>query len=910
MRLTNRRRRSGSTVIGVAGLVVASCGQLANATAGSGQPARSQVSTTRAAGTRCPWATPAGERGKSPVALARQVVARMTLAEQLDLVVIRTTAHYENLIPAIPKLCIPAFTLQGAADGIADHATGVTQLPAALGVAASFDTRLVRSEGQLEGEEARAKGIDALQAPDLDIDRVPEAGRAFETFGEDPELVSALGVADIEGIQSTGVAADATHYAGYTQEVDRRTLDQVVSERALQEVYLAPFRAAVEQARVASVMCAYGEINGALSCQDPGLIGELRSWGLQGLIRADENAAIDPATALDDGVDAVKPATVQSLRAALEHHQLSRSHLEQADVAVLTTEFALGLLDRPASGSPSASTDTAAARAFALHAAEESIVLLKNRAGLLPLSAGSGDVAVIGPDAASAALTSGGGSSHVIAPFVSTPISAIRAAEAAPTGATGTTGATGASGVSRATGATGTTGATGATGPTGAAAGPGAVALVAAGATASATTALPEIAAADLLKDGTTTPPAEPQANGFGPQVLGASTRSARVRVLQALERNGAAATGSIPAADLTDLDRWQVTVVPPVTGLYDISVTSQGDVWLSLGDRRLLSEPGERTTGVSQVAVTLKAHRHYVLSLRWFPAGATPRVGWVDETPVIEQAVAAARRSRVAIVFADAYSSEGVDRPSLELPGDQNELISAVARANPRTVVVLNTPGAVLMPWLRRVGAVLEAWYPGEEDGAATAAALFGTIDPAGHLPVTFPASEQQAVPSAATWPGVDGRVVFSQGIDVGYRENEAMHLKPLFPFGYGLSYTTFALSRISVRTAGGAATVRVEVADRGPRAGAAVVQAYLSFPAVAGEPRQLAAFGRVELQPGHSTAVVLTIPRSRFEVFTDGSFATVPGTYTISVGTSSTRLPLSAPLSAPAAGGAASRS
>jgi beta-glucosidase len=254
-------------------------------------------------------------------------------------------------------------------------------------------------------------------------------------------------------------------------------------------------------------------------------------------------------------------------------------------------------------------------------------------------------------------------------------------------------------------------------------------------------------------------------------------------------------------------------------------------------------------------------------------------------------------------VVFAGSFNSEAFDRPSLMLPGDENALIAAVAAANPRTVVVLDTGGAVLMPWLGQVKSVIEAWYPGEQDGAAIASLLYGDVDPSGRLPVTFPASDTTTgVATATQWPGVGLTSNYSEGLDVGYRYDHANGIQPLFPFGYGLSYTSFALSHLSLSHVKGGFALRVRVSNTGPRAGVAVPQAYLTFPSAAGEPpAQLKAFTTVSLAAGTSSVVTLTIPTSALRVYLDGGWTTLPGTYLLSVGQSSANLPLTVSLTAP---------
>jgi len=802
-------------------------------------------------GARCPWASPAAAAASSPDQLAAEVVRRMTLREQLAFLVLRARNGYENENTGVPSLCIPPLTLQDGPNGLAFHDVGVTQLPSSLGIAASFDPDLARRYGEVLGAEARGQGIDVVQAPDLNVQRVPESGRAFESYGEDPLLVARMGVAEIEGIQSQGVMAQAKHFAGYTQEIDRVHLDQVISRRALAEVYLPPFRAAVEVAHVASVMCAYGFVNGTNACQDPGLYDVLRGrWGFAGFVRSDLDSVAQPARAFAAGLDLIKRASPGELAGLVASGALRRSTVRDAVEKVLAEMFAYGLISRPRRGWIGRHVDSPAHAAFALAAAERSMVLLKNRGGLLPLDARRlRSLAVIGVDASSQAMTAGFGSANVVAPFRITPLGAIRrnlrrAVTYEPGG--------------------------------------------------SGDRPLPPIPLGDLGPGSSDEPVPDPPIG---------MTPFGQAAVLAELDASKAAATGSIPQRDLTYLDHWRPTLVVARSGLYTFSITGGGDIWFRIDGRLLYAKPGEQGRSTWAVSVPLVAGRRYALDVAWFPTLAgPPRIGMRFETPAIQAAARAARHAQAAVVFVSDWSSEGVDRPGLSLPGDANALIEAVARANPRTVVVLNTGGAVLMPWLGRVGAVLEAWYPGEEDGAATAAVLFGRFDPAGHLPITFPASRSQGdAASVASWPGVDGVVHFGTRFAIGYRYDELTGQTPLFPFGYGLSYTRFLLSDLAVERAGDSIAASVSVANLGRRAGTAVVQAYLAFPSAAGEPRKLVAFATVPLGPGASRRVTLSVPAGALRCLVDGTWSTVPGRYVVWVGQSSGRLRLSGTVELP---------
>ena len=799
----------------------------------------------------CPWASADVEARSSPMALANDVLAKMTLAEKATFVVLRAEHGYENMSAGVPELCIPPLTLQDSPNGIASGDTGVTQLPASLGIAASFNPALAYAYGKVLGQEARGKGIDAVQGPNLNLARVPESGRAFEGFGEDPYLASEMGDADIEGVQSTGVMADAKHFGAYNQETARSQLNQRVSQRALEELYLAPFASAVAIAHVASLMCSYGLLNGINDCSSTSLYKTLYDvWKFPGFVRSDLDAVQDLSAAFDAGLSLIKPASPSTVIANVEDHRLSITGLDDGVRRVLREMFASGLVDHPLAGRADARVTTPAHAAVALSAAEQSMVLLKNT-GLLPLSKRVESIAVIGADAGMQAMSAGYGGAHVVAPFLITPLTAIRRSLTA---------------TSKLIFASGEPG----------------------------VTALPEIPWVDY-RSGTplaSTPPPL--------YVLGRSD----LPILASPQVTPASETADRPAVGSYPWTEWNATIVPPRSGTYDISLTENGDTWFSINGRSVVSFPGLHSRFTWTTAVYLVGGRPYHFELQWLQTGAlTPRLGWADITPAIAQAVHAARKARVAVVFVSDFNTEGLDRPTLELPGGADALIEAVARANLRTVVVLNTGGAVLMPWLSDVSAVLEAWYPGEEDGTATAATLFGAIDPSGRLPVTFPTSNS-AVPasSPSQWPGVDGTVTYSEGLDMGYRWYEAHHITPLFAFGYGLSYTSFALGRLHVQAMRQRAVISLSVTNSGHRSGTDVVEAYLEYPANSDEPpRQLRAFTRVTLRAGETRTAFLTLERASFQAFLGGRWTVPAGRFVVWIGSSSSVLADSAALRAP---------
>ena len=361
-------------------------------------------------------------------------------------------------------------------------------------------------------------------------------------------------------------------------------------------------------------------------------------------------------------------------------------------------------------------------------------------------------------------------------------------------------------------------------------------------------------------------------------------------------------------------------TLTAPETGTYVLAITNPcgcyTSTYLSLDGKKIIDDPSTPPVHTYSVAVHLVAGQTYTLAI----SGASSQLLWGTPSslaPGIAAAAAAARSASVAVVVvSDPAESEAMDRLSLNLPSAQDELISAVAAANPHTVVVVNAGAPVAMPWLPRVAGVVDAWYPGQTSGTALASVLFGRTDPGGHLPVTFPASLSQ-VPASTTaqFPGNGSTVQYSEGIRVGYRWYDAKSIAPLFPFGFGLSYTRFAFSHLSVSRSAtdGTQDVRVSavVTNTGHRAGSEVAQLYLADPSGTGEPpRQLAGFQRVSLAPGASARVSFTVTPQQESWWDDSAkgWTQTAGRYQVYVGDSSARadLPLRASFTMPTTPGA----
>jgi beta-glucosidase len=610
-------------------------------------------------------------------------------------------------------------------------------------------------------------------------------------------------------------------------------------------------------------MCAYSTINGAWACgngytQDTVLKGR---WRFNGFITSDWGATHSTVASAAGGLDMQMPDNSRfgaALKDSVLAGHVSMSRLNDMVRRILTQEFRFHLFDREQTGGLSAVVTSDEHAAFARSAAEQGTVLLRNAGDLLPLDPATvHSIAVIGPGGGRDALTGGGGSAAVEAPYVVTPFQAI---------------------AKRAGGAVTVRYAQGAQPPNG---------------------ALPPVPAQYL------------QASAGGGRGLTAqfydNMTLSGAPVLTRVDSAIGANWRDQPPAPGVNANQWSAkwtgTLTPPATGEYTFSLTSDDGSRLFVGGAQVIDNWREQGATTETAKVTLTAGQAVAIEVDYYQnaGGDTLGLGWrlPGQVSLIDEAVTLARSSDVAVVFAGIFESEGADLADIDLPGEQNQLIGAVAAANRRTIVVLNTGSAVTMPWADSVAAILEAWYPGQEDGNAVASVLFGDVNPSGKLPVTFPKSLSD-VPAAGApaWPGVDGRVEYAEGLLVGYRWYQARGIAPLFPFGFGLSYTTFRFENIRVSQRGRSVAVGVDVTNTGRRPGADVVQLYVGFPASAGEPpNQLKGFRKVELAPGETRHLTFSLDPRAFAHWDEAAHGWVvsAGDYRIGVGDSSDNLPLS---------------
>lgn len=701
-----------------------------------------------------------------------RLVSELTTEEQCKLVhgASDPTGRATGFIPGIERLDIPPFRMIDGPLGVRVPNETATAFPAPLTLAATFDRELAHEYGSALARETKGKGMQAILAPGTNLIRVPQNGRNFEYFSEDPVQSAAFAASVTAGIEAEDVVATPKHFVANNQETDRASVDVDVSERALRELYLPSFEAAIE-AGAGSVMTAYNAVNGTAMSEHKSLNCDVlkEEFGFDGYVVSDWFATGGAAASVNGGVDVEMPGVsmvematamgenlgdneanaladkepaeaagaavvedfeiptelpagmpdpnttehfADALVPAVESGEIPAERLEEMVRRVLTVMGAHGLLDgRDDSGA----VEPAQHRNLAERIAAQGTVLLKND-GILPL-ADDADIAVIGPNVDEPVL-GGGGSSETTA------------------------------------------------------------------------------------------------------------------------------ATPRSPIAGITDRANSEVTVAHGLPPVNDISMFDFFD-------------PGDEDDEP-------------------------------DRKPDLAGAAAAAADADVAVVFVRDTVSEAMDRASLSLPGRQDELVEAVANANDRTVVVVNSSGPIEMPWEMDVAAVLEGWYPGQAHGDATAAVLYGDIDPAGRLPVTFAPADTYPTTSTRRFPGVDGSAVYDEGVMVGYRAFDASSTEPTYPFGHGHSYAEFTYGDVKLDDE----RASVSISNHSSRNGREVVQVYVRPPATDVERpvRELAGFSAVDIPAGGTETVEVALNDLAFRRYDESEGWTVdPGTYTIEVGRSS---------------------
>ena len=774
------------------------------------------------------------------------LVARMSIEQKIELI----GGIDDMFTRSLPSLGWPRLKMSDGPMGVRTWGP-TTGYAIGIGLAASWDPDLAQVVGEHIGRDARARGVHILLGPGVNIYRAPMNGRNFEYMGEDPYLAARTAVGYIRGVQSQGVVATIKHYAGNNEEYDRHNVSSDISEQALREIYFPTFEAAVRDAHVGAIMDSYNLLNGVHATQNAWLNDSVakRDWGFDGVIMSDWWSTYDGVGAANGGLDLEMPSgqfmNRQNLLPAIQDGRVSVATIDDKVRRILRLAIRFGFLDRPQTDltTPRYGPDD---RAVALRTAREGMVLLKNEGGILPLSATRiHTIAVIGPDAWPA-RPSGGGSAQIEA---FDPVSIL-------------------SGVS-------------------------------------------DYAAAHHIK--------VLYARGIptDTDIVGTSGLKLHQEIFDNDSFTGTPIdTGSVdglPPDGLTPLPRnahgvrWTATYTPRTTGQYLFIARVYDGYRLTVNDSLAIEQKPAEGASMKWAVVSMTAGQPSHVQLDVVPRSQSPRVilgvRAVDSL-ISPEAIQIAKASDVAIVsvgFDPSNESEGSDR-TFSLPWGQEQLINTIAAAHPRTVVTLTAGGAVATEaWLSHVPALLDTWYPGQEGGTAVADALFGVTNPEGHLPISFERRWEDN-PTHDSYYATNGHVAYSEGVFVGYRYYTGASTKPLFPFGYGLSYTTFSFSHLSVSPQH---VVTFDVTNTGSRAGAEVAQVYVGDPSarIKRPAKELKGFKKVRLAPGETQHVTVRLDERAFSYW-DHGWHVDPGQFVIYVGDSSEHTPLSVPMDLAATG------
>jgi len=760
---------------------------------------------------------------------------------------------------AIPRLGLPALRMSDGPMGVHDYGE-TTAYPAGIALAASWDADLARRVGISMGQDARARGVHFILGPGMNIYRAPMNGRNFEYFGEDPYLASRMAVPLIEGIQSQGVIATAKHFVANNMEYGRMDHSSDVDERTLREIYLPAFEASVKEAKVGALMDAYNLVNGTYMTQNGYLNNTVakKEWGFDGILMSDWEATHDGIAAANNGLDLEMPSpafmNAKTLLPAIRRGEVSMATIDDKVRRILRKAIEFGFYDREQMDVriPAYSQQ---GREIALEEARSGIVLLKNENSLLPLDREKfKTIAVIGPDTYPA--VPGGGGSSLTTPFHSVSylegISDYLGKEAR-------------------------------------------VLYL------SETVPLDEIVARTQFQ----TSPGGPRGlkaeyfNNEQPQGEPALTRTdERVDF-----HWGAGSYSDEGPVDHFSV-RWTGYFIPDAEDDYKFYVSADDGARLYLDDVRVIDDWKTHAETLDTYSTHLAAGKAHKIRLEYFEstATATARFGISAATQPIGEATKALASKVDAVILCMGFDpnneGEGSDR-TFRLPGGQDAFIEQVASVNKNVIVVLTAGGNVEMTrWIDKVPALLHAWYPGQEGGTALAQVLFGAYSPSGKLPASFERRWEDNPTFKSYYPQKgDKHDEYTEGVFVGYRHYDRSAVKPLFPFGFGLSYTRFEYSdlKIAPEPAGAKSLVIVsfKVKNTGPREGAEVAQLYVgdSHASVPRPVKELKAFAKLNLRPGESKQVTLSLDRRAFSYFdvAKHDWHAEPGDFAILIGSSS---------------------
>jgi len=795
------------------------------------------------------------------------LLERMTLEEKVSLMAGRDFWT----LPAIERLGIPSLRVSDGPTGLRSvNSEAATVFPVGVALAATWNETLVAEVGAAIAREAIAHEVDVLLAPAVNIQRTPLGGRNFETYSEDPRLAAEIATAYVAGVQSEGVGTSLKHYAANNQEHERMTGSSDMSERTLREIYLAVYEPVIRRANPWTVMGAYNKVNGVFACENEFLLEQVLKgeWGYDGVVVSDWGATKTTAEAANHGLDLEMPGPARHFGAklveAVRNGDVSQAVVDDHARRLLRLIIRCGLLD----GNPKSARGelcSARHRACARDAAGQSMVLLKNEGGLLPVSKNVRRVAVIGQPAYMPAIQ-GGGSSQVSPDRIVSPLEGLKAALGSDVELIFERGL-------------------------------------------DHEPAPPQIDWRLLSPDETFTQHGLTARYYAKPGCAGPVAHEEIDWHFSKLGFGGKVQTED----DLSFSVEWTGYFRPEQDGDYDFVIShSNEDVELSIGNEILVGQgtPSERELlfmilplNRREARMRMQAGRTYPIRIRYSqPTERAIRafnifnISMRPPAPSRAAAIAAARAADMVLLFVGSGTTdetEGRDRRSMKLSAGQDDFVREVVAANPGTAVIVNTGAPVEMPWAGDVPAILQMWLPGGEGGSALEDLLSGKVSPSGKLPVTFP-HHYEDNPTYPFYPGHKS-AEYGEGIFVGYRYYDKAGRDVLFPFGHGLTYSRFEISDLQVSVSPSAQDVEVSLnlTNTGAVEAAETVQLYLEDRATreAMPPRQLKAFRKTSLKPGETARLTFVLIREDFAWFDmhAGAWVVSPGKYTVHAGVSS---------------------
>ncbi|KAK7543885.1 beta-glucosidase [Phyllosticta citricarpa] len=813
-----------------------------------------------------------------------KVLAELDLSEKISLL---SGIDFWHTAP-VKRLGIPSIRTSDGPNGVrgTQFFNGVPAacFPCGTGLAATWDTSLIKEGGRLMGREAIAKGAHVILGPTVNMQRSPLGGRGFESFSEDPYLAGAMGAAVVGGIQDTGVAATIKHFVCNDQEHERQAMDAVLSQRALREIYLMPFQIAQRDAKPMAYMTAYNRVNGTHMSDHKRILQEILrdEWGFDGLVMSDWFGTYTSAESINAGLDLEMPGPprVRGSQTAIDVglRKVQERAIDERVRKLLELINRVDKLNIP-ENAPESTVDSKETSEALRTIGASSHVLLKNDRQVLPFKKDK-SVAVIGPNA-QIACYAGGGSANLRPYYAVTPFEGIKAQ-----GKADVRYALGAAGYRR----------------------------------------LPDL--------GRTVKTADGKSGLTAKFFIDPPSEKERKQVDQVHVETSDILLADYKNPEITSPYFWvdlegKLTPDESRVWLFGVSVCGTAKLWIGgelVVDNTENQKQGDSFFGSGTIEeignIHLEAGKTYDVLLQFgssatsnlrttgttVMAGGGVRLGGTVKTEAqdeIDKAVKLAKEVDQVVVIAGLsadWESEGYDRKNMDLPGAANDLIAAVAAANPRTAVFMQSGTPVSMPWASSVPAIVQAWYGGNETGNAVADVLFGKVNPSAKLPLSFPVRNEDN-PAFLNYRSERGRTLYGEDVYVGYRYYEKVQREVLFPFGWGLSYTKFDLSNLRVEddSSGGKLVVRVNVKNTGSQRGAQVIQVYVSqgAPSINRPVKELKGFTKVWLEAGEQGEATVELDKKYATSFWDEqveAWISEADEYEVLVGDSSVSTPLRA--------------